>query len=97
MIAEFCPFAAKRVLHVASSLAKSVVRHAEDVDKTHSHKNCFWGIELLTNIGILLAKSIPGSEEIDLSNAEWYDVPNILTQTELYEGKLRQLNVLLRC
>ena len=97
MIAEFCPSAAKKVLEVASSLAKAVVRHAEDVDKTHSHENCFWGIELLTNISILLTKSIPGSEEIDHSNAEWFDLPTILTRTELYEGKLQQLNVLLCC
>ena len=97
LIAEFCPLAAKSVLKVASSLAKALVHHAEDVDKTHSHKDCFWGIELLTNISVLLTKSIPGHEEIDLSNAEWYDLPTILTRTELHEGKLRQLNVLLCC
>ena len=84
LIAEFCPIAAKRVLKVASSLAKAFVHHAEDVD---SHKNYFLGIEFLTNISELLTKSaVPESEEIDLTKAKWYDLPIVLTRTKLFEG-----------
>ena len=83
---EHSPKTASKILKVAKHLAHAmhVMSSAENATDEKSHCQ---GVDYLVHLGEILAKAVPGCEDVDTSNCEWTELPTIPTDQEILTGK----------
>ena len=83
---ELSPKTASKILKVAKHLANVFHVMSSGENSTHENSHC-QGVEYLVRLGEILAKAVPGCEDVDTVNCEWNELPTIPSDKEILTGK----------
>ena len=88
LMMKVSPQNATKILKVAKHLA-NVMHEISSAENTGKDNAQCQGVEYLVHLGEILAKSVPGCENVDTTNSEWNELVSIPTDKEILEsGKL---------
>jgi hypothetical protein len=87
---ELSPQTATKILKVAKHLANvmHIISSGEHAKEDNLHCR---GVEYLAHLSEILAKSVPGYQDVDTTNCEWSELPTIPTDEEIFAGKYNVL------
>ena len=87
---ELSPQTATKILKVAKHLANvmHIISNGEHAKEDNLHCR---GVEYLVHLSEILAKSVPGCQDVDTTNCEWSELPTIPTDEEIFAGKYNVL------
>ena len=80
------PKTASNILKVAKHLANAIQGMSSKENSTVKNYQC-QGVEHLVYLGEILAKAVPGCEDVDTVNCELNELPTIPTDKEIFKGK----------
>ena len=80
------PKTASNILKVAKHLANAIQGMSSKENSTVQNYQC-QGVEHLVYLGEILAKAVPGCEDVDTVHCEWSELPTIPTDKEIFNGK----------
>ena len=83
---ELSPKTASKILKVAKYVANAFHVMSSGENSTHENSHC-QGVEYLVRLGEILAKAVPGCEDVDTVNCEWNELPTIPSDKEILTGK----------
>ena len=82
---EYSPQTATKILKVAKYLAR--LMHVNSISGKGSEENSTCsGVEYLVHLATLLAKAVPGYQDVDTTNCAWNELPIIPTEKEICSG-----------
>ena len=86
LMMKYSPKTATKILKVAKHLAHAMHVQSTTEKATEEKSHC-QGVDYLVDLGEILAKAVPGCEDVDTVNCEWTELPTIPTDKEILTGK----------
>ena len=81
---EFSPETASKILKVAKCVANIMLINYDVTNKENLQCE---SVEFLVHLGEILAKAVPGCQDVDTTNCKWNELPTIPTDKEILTGK----------